>query len=33
MPTDDSQQNHIDFLNCVTVVTFTEVLRVVADWM
>ena len=33
MTTDGSQQNHIEFLKCVTVVTFTEVLRIVADWM
>ena len=33
MTTDGSQQNHIEFLKCVIVVTFTEVLRIVADWM
>ena len=33
MTTDGSQQNHIEFLKCVIVVTFTEVIRVVADWM
>ena len=33
MTTDGSQQNHIEFLECVTMVTFTKVVRVVADWM
>ena len=33
MTTDGSQQNHFEFLKCVIVVTFTEVLRIVADWM
>ena len=33
MTTDGSQQNHIEFLKCVTVVTFSEVQRIVADWM
>ena len=33
MTIDGSQQNHIEFLKCVIVVTFTEVLRIVADWM
>ena len=33
MTTDGSQQNHIEFLKCVIAVTFTEVLRIVADWM
>ena len=33
MTTDGSQQSHIEFLKCVIVVTFTEVLRIVADWM
>ena len=33
MTTDGSQQNHIEFLKCVTVVTLTEVIRVIADWI
>ena len=33
MTVDGSQQNQIEFLKCVTVVTFTEVICVVEDWM